>query len=406
LSDRGVEVFVGHGADRLDTDVDVVAVSTAIPADNAEVMEARRRGLPVLRRADVLAGIAGTRRTIAVAGTHGKTTTSTLLALVLKAGGERPSWIIGGELLGAAAGAHWDEGAWLVLEADESDGTFIELGAEAVIVTNVEADHLEHYGGWDGLVSAFDSFVEQTSGPRVVCLDDTGAAALADRFTVTTYGTDKRAGYRIENPRFSRFEASFTLRAGAESVTVALPAPGLHNVRNATAALALGHRLGVPLEVGAAGVANYGGIARRFQRRGERAGITFVDDYAHLPSEVKAAVAAARGGNWDRVVAVFQPHRYSRTQQVGADFGGSFDGVDFLVLTDVYAAGEQQRDAVSGDIVRRAVMSMPDHPDLIYVEERADLASAVAGVLRSGDLCLTLGAGDVTKVADEIQAIL
>ncbi len=402
----GVNAYVGHAADKIPAETEVVAVSTAIASDNVEVVEAAARSLPVLRRADLLASIAATRQTIAVAGTHGKTTTSTLVALVLEAGGVQPSWVIGGEVLGRGSGAHWDSGKWFVVEADESDGTFLELGAEAVVVTNVEPDHLEHYGSWANLQTAFDTFVESASKHRVVCIDDVGAALLAERFEVATYGQHEKATYRIVDVRPGRFGASFGVEHQGSIVPIEINAPGLHNVRNATAALAMGHLLGVPLAVGANGIANYQGVGRRFQRRGERNGISFVDDYAHLPGEVAAALAAARDGEWNRVVAVFQPHRYSRTQQVGADFGGAFDFADLLVLADVYAAGEAPRAGIDGTIVERAVLAEDGHPPVTYVEDRAVLASEVAALLQPGDLCITLGAGDITKLADEIIELL
>jgi len=406
LRQLGVEVHTGLGEYTPPADTEALAVSTAIPESNAQVQHARNAGIPVLRRAEVLAAIAVTRRTVAVAGTHGKTTTSTFMALVLESGGLRPSWIIGGDLVGRGTGAQWDSGPWFVVEADESDGTFIELGAEAVVVTNVEPDHLEHYGGWEGLVAAFDQFVAAADGPRVVCIDDPGAAGLAARFPVTTYGTDPRAQYRIVDLNLGRYETAFGVEHGNEKVAVVLPAPGLHNVRNATAAIAMGNQLDVPMSVAAAGLNMYAGIGRRFQRRGERAGVTFVDDYAHLPSEVKAAVSAALDGGWDRVVAVFQPHRFSRTQQVGPDFGQSFDGVDLVILTDIYAAGEPPRPGVTGQIVCDAVSASPGHPEMVYMPDRRQLPGAVAAILRPGDLCLTLGAGDITKLADEILTLL
>lgn len=406
LKDAGVDAYVGHNPVLVAT-VDAVAASTAIKADDPEVMAARNAGIPVLRRADVLAAIAAVKRTVAVAGTHGKTTTSTLAASVLIAGGLDPSYIIGGEILGRGNGAHWSDGDWFVVEADESDGTFLELGAEAAIVTNVEPDHLEHYGGWPQLQDAFARFVAVAPGPKIICADDEGAARLAaatpDAFT---YGTTEAADYRIVDLELGRFKADFSLTHQGQRQAVTINAPGLHNVRNAVAAMALGHQLGVLLEDAARGVANYGGVGRRFQPRGEKSGITFVDDYAHLPSEVSATVAAATDGDWGRVVAVFQPHRYSRTEQVGADFGGAFDGVDLLVLADVYAAGETPREGVTGQIVVDAVTSAADAPTVIYEQDRAGLARRVARELKAGDLCLTLGAGDVTKLADEIQEIL
>lgn len=402
VSEAGVRTSVGHTADNVALDCDAVAISTAVKADNPEVMAANAAGVPVLRRAEVLRAIAATRRTVAIAGTHGKTTTSTLTALVLEAGGVNPSYIIGGELLGRGNGAHWDHGAWFVVEADESDGTFLELGAEAVVVTNVEPDHLDHYGGWPQLQAAFTSFVADAPGPKVVCIDDLHATELARRVPVTTYGTSLDADFRIVDVVADRFAMAFKVVSVDDTVEVHLPTAGIHNVRNATAALAIGAALGVPLSVGAIGISRYGGVGRRFQLKGTAGGITFVDEYAHLPGEVKAALAAAKAGNWRRVVAVFQPHRYSRTEQIGRDFGGAFDDADLVVLNGIYAAGESPRPGITGLIVKQAIEEKADHPPLIYVEDRADLASAVRDVLVDGDLCMTIGAGDITGLADEL----
>lgn len=405
LSDAGANVWLSHDASKLPDDLDAVAISTAVKEDNPELQEAKRRGIPVLRRADVLASIAGTRRTIAVAGTHGKTTTSTFLALALESGGVRPSWVIGGELIGRGNGAHWDSGAWFVVEADESDGTFLDLGAEAAIVTNVEPDHLETYGGYAQLQSAFDTFIE-SSRTRVVCIDDEGGRLLASKHEVITYGQDESARYRIVDVELGRFEAKFTIKYSESDkqleAKVQLPIAGMHNVQNAAAAMVMAHQVGVPLEISAAGLATFGGVGRRFQCRGEKNGVTFIDDYAHLPGEVEAALAAAHAGKWNRIVAVFQPHRFSRTEQVGADFITCFNQADLLVLTDVYSAGEQPRPGVDGQVVVRAVESASQHPPITYVQDRADLAVKVAGLLQPGDLCITLGAGDITKLATEI----
>lgn len=403
VRESGADAWVGHDAGRMSESIDAVVASTAVPSTNVEVEEARRRGIPVLRRADILASIAATRHTIAVAGTHGKTTTSTLLALALEAGGARPSWIIGAEIAGRGNGCHWDAGQHMVVEADESDGTFLQLSARSVVVTNVEPDHLETYGGWPQLQQAFADFVENATESRVICIDDEGGRSLSERFDCASYGTSSDAKYRIDNCLLDRFSSTFDIVApDGDVVTVSLPLPGLHNVRNATGALVAAELAGVPLSTGAQGLTLYKGIGRRFQQRGEIDGITFVDDYAHLPTEVSAALEAARAGQWKRVVAVFQPHRYSRTQQVGADFGKAFDAADQLVLADVYAAGEQPRENVDGTILVRAVEANPTHPLFEYCADRSALAAHVSALLEPGDLCITLGAGDVTKLADEI----
>jgi UDP-N-acetylmuramate--alanine ligase len=398
----GIDVFVGHSPDNVG-DAGVLTLSTAVPAGNAEVLAAARRSIPVLRRHEVLAAIAATRRTVAVAGTHGKTTTSSMLALVLVAAGLRPSFIIGGEVNEIGTGAVWDEGEWFVVEADESDGTFLELGPEVAVVTSVEPDHLEHYGGFDGLVASFERFLAATPGPRLVCADDPVARRLARATDALTYGTDEAADYRMVGIERGRSRVRFVVeREGVDLGEIVLPVPGLHNARNACAALVTALLLGAPFAAGARALAGYGGVARRFQFRGEREGVTFVDDYAHLPGEVEAALAAARDGGWRRVVCAFQPHRFSRTEAIGADFATSFAAADVVVVTDVYPAGEAPRPGVSGKIVVHAVLDADPSARVAYLPSRQDWAPYLERVLRPGDLCLTLGAGDVTLLADEV----
>lgn len=404
LAAQGARVEIGH--DRANVgDADFVAHSSAVPIHNVELAEARDRGIPVLSRAGLLSGICQRKRTLAVAGTHGKTTTSSMLSLCLVAAGEHPSFLVGGELNEIGSGAVWDTaGEWFVVEADESDRTFTELGADAVLVTNVEPDHLEHYGDFNALVEAFDQFCAGAAGPRVLCADDREAAALAERFSgCVTYGTSPQADYRIVDARSGRSGAAFELVRGNASIgTCELPLPGLHNVANAAGALAAGIELGAAAAPMIEALGRFAGVARRFERRGERDGISFIDDYAHLPSEVAAAIAAARSGGWHRIVAVFQPHRYSRVASLWQDFGDAFTGADQLVLTDIYPAGEVPRPGVSTELVLGAVLDAHPFASVAYLPGRAELRSYLRGNLRSGDVCLTLGAGDLTTLADEL----
>jgi UDP-N-acetylmuramate--alanine ligase len=336
---------------------------------------------------------------VAVAGTHGKTTTSSMLALVLAEAGLHPSFIIGGEVNEIGTGAVWDDGEWFVVEADESDGTFLELGATAALVTNVEPDHLEHYGGFEQLRQAFTDFVANAHGPRVVCADDVLSAALPG----TTYGTSQDADFRMVDVELGRATVSFGVeRQGSRLGHVSLPVPGLHNARNACGAVVMGLQLGAPFDAAVRALARYGGVARRFQFRGERDGVTFVDDYAHLPTEVRAALAAARDGGWRRVVCVFQPHRYSRTASLWRDFAHAFVDADRLVLTDVYSAGEPPRPGVSGKLLVDAVLEAHPTAQVAYLPARQDWAPFLRRVLRPGDLCITLGAGDLTTLPDEL----
>ena len=402
LRGLGVEIHLGQRPEHIGPDVEAVTRSTAIPDGNAEVEEARRRRLPVLRRAETLAGICAQRRTIAVAGSHGKTTTSSMIALVLVEAGLQPSFIVGGEMAGG--NAVWAEGELFVVEADESDGTFLELGAEVALVTSVEPDHLEHWGSWEALQAGFDRFLAEATGARIVCADDAGAAAAGARTGAVTYGTAEGADYRMLGVAGARTGISFTLeRRGEVLGDISLPVPGIHNARNACAAVATAMEVGAPFDAAARALGRYTGVARRFQFRGERDGVTFIDDYAHLPGEIRPMLAAAKEGGWKRIVCVFQPHRYSRMATLDmADFGAVFDDADVLVVTEIYAQGETPRPGVSGKRVLEAVLDARPGRKAYWFPSRGDLAANVRSILRPGDLCLTLGAGDLTLLPDEL----
>ncbi len=406
LAARGIEVSVGHAADNVG-DVDAVTHSTAIPENNPELVEARRRGLPVLRRADTLAEITKAWRTIAVAGTHGKTTTSAMLTAALTGAGLDPAFIVGGDLRDQNRGAAVGSGELLVVEADESDGTFVRLEAEAVIVTNVEPDHLEHYGGFEGLQDAFVQFVTQAPGPRVLCVDDPGSAKLAEltaEFDPITYGTSPAARWRIVDPLPTPTGVSFTVVGPDGEHKIRLAQPGMHNARNATAALAAAVSLGAdPVRVAEA-LSEFGGVGRRFERRGDAAGVSLIDDYAHLPTEVEAALAAARSLNPERLIAAFQPHRYSRTEQLWSTFGESFVEADVLFVTGIYSSGEKPRPGISSELIVKVVAEAHPELDVRHVEDLESLPAAMLAELRSGDLCITLGAGDLTTVPDRLLA--
>jgi UDP-N-acetylmuramate--alanine ligase len=398
----GVDAFIGHAAANVPGDVDAVVHSSAIPPTNPEVVAAADRGARVLRRAEALRALVATRRSIAVAGSHGKTTTSSMLALCLRAAGWRPTFLIGGDLNEVGSNAAYDDGDWLVVEADESDGTFLELAPEAAVVTNVAPDHLDHYGSFERLVDAFAAFLDRVPGARVVCVDDPVAARLAaERPGVRTYGFTAD-DYRLDDYRGGRAGSRFQLHRGDEPLGVLeLPVPGRHNALNATGAAAVALELGVPFEDVARALRGFGGVARRFQFRGEIDGVTIIDDYAHNPGKVAAVLEAAREGGWRRVVAVFQPHRYTRTATLWRDYADAFLDADQVVLTDVYAAGEAPQPGVSGRLVLRAVLDA--HPDtpVTYLPRRADVVAHALDLARPGDVLVTLGAGDLTTVPDE-----
>ena len=292
-----------------------------------------------------------------------------------------------------------------MVEADESDGTFIELPCETAVVTSLEPDHLEHYGTFEALQAAFDRFLADASGNRLVCADDPGAAELGARHDVISYGTSSRADMRMVEVVGGRSTVRFgLLDHGRPLGEIEVPLPGLHNARNAAGAVSAALLTGAPFSAVVAAVAGSAGVGRRFQVRGERRGVTFVDDYAHLPGEVAAALAAARDGKWQRIVCIFQPHRYSRTAALWRDFGPSFTGADVLLVTDVYPAGEQPRPGVSGQLIVDAVTGHDGEASVAYVARRPELVARLRQLLRPGDLCLTLGAGDLTTLADELLA--
>ena len=414
LAALGVRTFVGHSAENLG-EAELVAFSAAVGEDNVELTKARGRGLTLLTRAELEAAVCRLRRTVAVSGTHGKTTTTAMLAAVFEGAGAAPAFLVGGDLAGGRPGAQWGSGQWLVVEADESDGTFLRLPAEAVVVTSAEADHLDHFGDVATIEAAFAEFVSQAPGPKVVCADDPGAARVAAKLRglpgLATYGTDDGASYRVSSVELkagsSHFRVDRQQAVGTPSYGLGcfdLAVPGLHNVLDATAAIAMGDQLDVPAAASSAALGAFRAVARRFELRGEVRGITYVDDYAHNPGKVRAAVATARNGGWRRVVAVFQPHRYSRTEALWRELGAALSAADVVVVTGVYAAGEASRPGVSGRMVADAARDAREGLVVYYEEDRGALRALLSKLLVPGDLCLTMGAGDLTGLPDELLA--
>ena len=370
---------------------------------NVEIVAAAERGAGVVARSGVLAAICATRRCLAVAGTKGKTTTASMLSLILIEAGLRPSFLIGADVNEVGTNAVWDSGEWLVVEADESFGTFQALRPDWAVLTNVESDHLDHYGTFARLRAAFDnSWPRRASGrwsrrtmskrPPWGGITDRGASArLRRRFHHDRPLLEQEFG--LLHPPRSRGRAGGPLTLGV---------PGLHNARNAALALVTALQVGVPFAAGAAALARLPGVTRRFEFRGEAHGVTFVDDYAHLPFAVRATLATARTGGWSRVIAVFQPHRYSRTAELAEQFGRAFLDADELVVTDVYGAGEPPVPGVSGRLVADAVQAQDPRLPVVYVPNWEELRGVVGSMLRPGDLCLTLGAGDLTALPDEL----
>lgn len=407
LRTLGIDARAGHDARNVEG-ADLVGVSTAIAGDNPEILRASGLGIPVLHRFALLAAIGARRSTLSISGTHGKTTTTAMTVAALEGAGLAPGYIVGGEVVGRGSGARWSDGPWFVLEADESDSTFLAPPRAGAVVTNVEADHLDHHGTFEALEAAFDRFVGETQGPVVICADDPGSARLvAIRPDAITYGTSAGSRVRIDEVRVDGGAMSWSARWGdGAEVRCHLPLPGLHLARNATAALTLAVAVGADPAAARDGLAGYRGVGRRFEHRGRAGGVTFVDDYAHLPTEVRAVLDTAAAGDWSRVVAVVQPHRYSRTEATAADYATVFEGVDVVVVTDVYPAGEAPRPGVSGKLVVDAVRRGGQVPVVEWWATRDELVEGLVGLLRAGDLCLTLGAGDLTTVPDVLVARL
>ncbi len=405
LAARGVGVRVGHDGANLGR-AEALVISSAVPHDNVEVARAMRGQIPVHSRAEALSAIVARRRSAAISGTHGKTTTSSMLALVLVEAGLRPSFLVGGDIHQVGTNAVWDEGDWLVVEADESDGTFLEIEPELAVVTSVEPDHLDHYSSVEALERAFAEFLAKAPGGAVVCADDPVAARLAPAGALL-YGFSEAADLRLGELQGGRSDVSFSATLRGEPLgRVALPVPGVHNALNAGAALAAASVIGVSFEPARRALARFAGVARRFEFRGEARGVSFVDDYAHLPGEVAATLAAARRGGWRRIVCVFQPHRYSRVEALAKAFSDAFVDADVVVLAGTYPAGEAPRPGVSSKLVLDAVLDAHPEAAVAYFPERTELLAYLRRILEPGDCCLTLGAGDLTTLPDELVADL
>jgi UDP-N-acetylmuramate--alanine ligase len=342
---------------------------------------------------------------IGFAGTHGKTTSTALAVTALRGAGEDPSFIVGGEMVALNTGAHLGDRSRFVLEADEAFGTFLHLRMSGLMVTNIEPDHLDHYGTAAAMEQAFALVANRVDGPVVGCVDDPGVRRLAERAPVVGYGLTGAAAWRMTDPAHDGAGTTFTLvPPGGEPVRVEVPVPGLHVARNAAGVVALLAVLGHDPERLAAGIAGYRGVRRRFEVRGTVAGVTVVDDYAHHPTEVAATIAAGRLGGWERVWAVFQPHRYTRTADLGSEFGGPLATADRVVVTDVYSAGEAAIPGVSGKIVAEAVSASGG--SVRYVPGLHEVSGLLAESVAAGDLVLLLGAGDITGIAETLLEAL
>ena len=408
----GVPVTVGHASANVGA-ADVVVYSSAVRATNAELVEAERRKIPVIPRAEMLAEIMRLKYGIAVAGTHGKTTTTSLIAHVLHAAGLDPTAVIGGRVLAAGldpTGARLGRGEFLVAEADESDGSFLRLAPVVAVITNIDPEHLDHYESYEEIQRAFISFGNSVPfwGLTVLCLDHPGVQAILPRMArrITTYGFASQADLVASEVAVEGWGMSFRVRSrGEELGAVRLRIPGRHNVSNALATLCVALELDVPFAAAAEALENFLGIERRFQPRGEARGVRVVDDYGHHPAEIRATLSAARGVHRGRIVVVFQPHRYTRTRDLFDDFATAFNDADLVVLSEIYPAGEDKLPGVEASLLVEAIRAH-GHRDVRFVPDLEELPACLAPELCPGDLVVTLGAGSISAVGPRILASL
>jgi UDP-N-acetylmuramate--alanine ligase len=408
LRKRGIKVMIGHDAANLG-DAAVVVTSTAIKRGNPEVELALATRVPVVRRAEMLAELMRLKSTVAVAGTHGKTTTTSMVAALLDAGGVDPTVINGGIINSYGSNARLGASDWMVVEADESDGSFLRLDGTYAIVTNIDPEHLDHYGSFDAVKDAFVEFVENVPfyGAALLCLDHPEVQAILPRVRdrrIVTYGFSAQADVRGVNvtpvPGGNRFETIIRSRDGAtRSIEgIELPMPGRHNVSNALAAIGIAIELGVPDAVIRTGFAKFGGVKRRFTKVGETGGATIIDDYGHHPVEIKAVLSAAREGAQGRVIAVVQPHRFTRLRDLMDEFQQAFNDADMVYVAPVYAAGEQPIEGVDAAALVQGLRTR-GHRSAAEIAGADALAAELAGMLQPGDMVICLGAGDITKWA-------
>lgn len=409
LAALGGTIAYGHRAENL-SEVDVVVTSTAVKEDNPEVQEAHNRKVPVIPRAEMLAELMRMKHGIAIAGTHGKTTTTSMVATVLSHGGIDPTVVIGGRLDSIGSNAKLGQGEFLVAEADESDGSFLKLSPTIAVVTNVDEDHLDYYSDLDEIRATFIDFINKVPfyGLVILCLDDENLQGMIPEVKkrLITYGLTSQADFQASEIEHQADRTSFMVHYRGEALgKLNIRMPGRHNVLNALAAVAVGMELEMPFALIAEGFQDFGGVQRRFQVKGEAQGVMVVDDYGHHPVEIKATLAAARSGWNRRVVAVFQPHRYSRTEALFDDFVTAFYQADHVAVMDVYAAGEEPRPEVSAEKLAAGI-SEHGHKSCCYTGSVEATVEHLLAVLQPGDIVITLGAGNVWQVATNLLDLL
>jgi UDP-N-acetylmuramate--alanine ligase len=409
LREKGVKVAVGHAAENVDG-ADVVVVSTAIKRDNPELMAARASRIPVVRRAEMLAELMRLKSCVAIAGTHGKTTTTSMVAALLDAGGLDPTVINGGIINAYGTNARLGAGDWMVVEADESDGTFLKLPADVVIVTNIDPEHLDHFGTFEAIQDAFRNFVENVPfyGFAVMCIDHPVVQTLVGKIEdrrIITYGENPQADARLVDlvptgggSKFKVVIRDRKLGAAHEIAGLTLPMPGRHNASNATAAIAVAHQLGLSDDAIRKAIAGFGGVKRRFTKTGEWKGVTVIDDYGHHPVEIAAVLRAARESTSGKVIAVVQPHRYTRLQSLFEEFCTCFNDADAVIVAEVYPAGEAPIEGIDRDHFVLGLLAH-GHREVIPLPNAGALAGIVKGLAGKGDLVVCLGAGNITQWA-------
>lgn len=399
LRDLGVTTWTGSDPGKA-VAADILVKSSAVPLSDPEVHAFAQTGRRVLGRPELLERMTTSVPAIGCAGTHGKTTSTALMIHALRYSGHDPSFMVGGQLSDLHTNAHLGSATTFLLEADEAFGTFRSLHLRGLLVTNIDADHLDYYGDMATLEEAFALVASRTDGPVVGCIDDSGVARLARRSSLVSYGMSEAARYRITDVSYGNSEVGFTLTGPHGVATVTVPKPGDHIARNAAGALALLHEMGFDLQAAAAALATFEGVRRRFETKANIAGVTVVDDYAHHPTEVAATVAAARHGTWRKVWVVFQPHRYTRTAELGHLFGPALAEADEVIVTDIFAASEMPIPGVSGRLVSQSVEAAGG--TVRFVDRVSDAVAALSNEVVEGDLVLLLGAGDISAAAEDL----
>lgn len=405
LRSLGARISIGHRKENMDSP-HVVVISSAIKKDNPEVAAAYEKKIPVIPRAEMLAELMRLKYGVAIAGAHGKTTTTSMVATVLAAGGIDPTVVIGGKLNSLGSNAKLGQGDFLVAEADESDGSFLKLSPTIAVVTNIDEEHMDYYRDIDEIKDAFLSFINKVPfyGVSILCLDERHIQSLIPKIEkrYQTYGMSTQADYQARDINLKPMGSEYrVVHHGSDLGRFELSIPGIHNVNNSLAAIAVARELDIDIEVIRRALRDFSGVQRRFQIKGEVDGVLIIDDYGHHPTEIKATLSAAKTGNSRRVVTVFQPHRYTRTRHLLQEFFTSFNQADAVIVMDIYAAGEQPIQGVSGPAVYEGI-KRHGHRDVVYLPGKEEVVEHLIKTLKHGDALLTLGAGDVWKVGEAV----